>query len=209
MKRTIITLLAMAVSALVCCAQSQYVTSTAKGNVNLRTAPALNAPKAGTLAVKELVPLVEEVEAANGNWDDGWYKVNVGGKEVYVSRKVATTVDAVIPEGMYNKSLDSNYGADKIRHQGSIEIVPVDKTHALINITWMRVNLPAEDYCYIADIKEGRIIATHQKYGYGDASEGLAALMEDAGELDKLMPVGFSEFNSTLIFDGIEYSEFE
>lgn len=126
-----------------------------------------------------------------------------------MSRKVATTVDAVIPEGMYNKSLDSNYGADKIRHQGSIEIVPVDKTHALINITWMRVNLPAESYCYIADIKDGRIIATHQKYGYGDASEGLAALMEEAGELDKPMPVGFSEFNSTLIFDGIEYSEFE
>ena len=208
MKRTVITALVTVVSALACYAQSQYVSST-KGNVNLRTSPSTTAPKAGTLAAADLATLIEEVEAPNGNWDDGWYKVDVNGTQAYVSRKVATTVEATIPKEMYNKMIDSNEGADKIRFQGYIEIVPVDKAHAIININWMRVNLPAEEYCYIADIKDGKIIATHRKYGSSDASEGLSAIMEAATKLDKPIPVGFSEFNNTLLFNGIEYSEFE
>ena len=70
MKRTVITALVTVVSALACYAQSQYVSST-KGNVNLRTSPSTTAPKAGTLAAADLVTLIEEVEAPNGNWDDG------------------------------------------------------------------------------------------------------------------------------------------
>ncbi len=181
-------------------AQEQYVYST-KGNVNIRTAASASAAKGGTLKKGEMFPLMEAT--------NGWYKINVNGKPMYISQSVATICDAVIPTEMFNKSIDSNKGADKIRFQGSIEISPIDKTHALINITWMRVNLPAESYCYIANVKGGRIIATHRRFEWGDASEGLKSLMENADKLDTPKPVGFDEWNNTLIFDGILYSEFE
>ncbi|MDE7378739.1 MAG: SH3 domain-containing protein [Paraprevotella sp.] len=181
-------------------AQDQYVYST-KGNVNIRTAPSASAAKGGTLKKGEMFPLIE----TNGSW----YKIDINGKPMYVSQSVATICDAVIPTEMFNKSIDSNKGADKIRFQGDIEISPIDKTHALINISWMRVNLPAESYCYIADVKDGKIIATHQRFEWGDASEGLKSLMENADKLEQPKPVGFDEWNNTLIFDGILYSEFE
>lgn len=208
MKRTLIIAVAAIVSSLTCFAQDRYVASS-KGNVNLRTAPSTTASKAGILSPSDLLPLIEEVDAASGNWDEGWYKVDANGKVAYVSRKVADTCDASVPEGLYKRSLTSNRGLDKIRFQGSMEILPYDKTHALINITWMRMNLPAEDYCYIADVKDGKIVATHQKYGYSDESEALADILEAAQALDHPMPVGFNEFNEALIFDGIEYTEDE
>lgn len=181
-------------------AQEQYVYSP-KGNVNIRTAASVSASKGGTLQKGEMLPLIEET--------DGWYKIDVNGKPMYVSQSVAETCQAVIPTCMFSKTIDSNEGADKIRFQGYIEISPIDEAHALIESTWMRVNLPAESCFYIADVKDGKVIATHQLFVWKDVSEGLESLMEDAEKLQKPKPVGFYEWNNTLIFDGNSYSEFE
>lgn len=200
MKHAIFASIAIAASAFCCNAQSLYVSSM-KGNVNLRTAPSTTAAKAGTLSKADLLPCLEEI--------DGWYKVDLDGKEAYVSQSVATTCDAVIPEEMFKKDLTSNGPLDKTRFQGSINIEPIDRTHALITVNWMRVNLPAEDTYYLAEIKDGRITATHGGATYVDSSSPLASIKEELGQLDKPIPVGFDEFNNTIYFDGAEYSEFE
>lgn len=185
-----------------CCnAQSQYVVSSGKGSVNLRTAPSTTAAKAGTLTKSDLFPLVEAL--------DGWYKISYNGKDAYVSQSVSTTCDAAIPEEMYNKSLGSNGPLDKIRFQGDITIERVDKTHALITVNWMRVNLPAETQYFLADVKEGQITATHGGVSYVEASSPVASIKNELSELEKPIPVGFEEFNNTIIFNGAEYSEFE
>jgi len=98
---------------------------------------------------------------------------------------------------------------DKIRFQGSINIEPVGPAHALINVNWMRMNLPAEDTYYLAEIKDGRIVATHEGVTYVDSSEPLSEIKEKLSQLDSPIPVGFDEFNNTIFFKGTEYSEFE
>lgn len=200
MKHAILASMAIAASAFCCNAQSLYVSSM-KGNVNLRTAPSTTAAKAGTLSKAELLPCLEEL--------DGWYKVDINGKEAYVSQSVATTCDAVIPKEMFKKTLTSNEPLDKIRFQGSINIEPVGPAHALINVNWMRMNLPAEDTYYLAEIKDGRIVATHEGVTYVDSSEPLSEIKEKLSQLDSPIPVGFDEFNNTIFFKETEYSEFE
>lgn len=200
MKTVILTALMAIAFALGCNAQDQYVTSM-KGNVNLRTAPSTTSAKAGTLSGDELLPMVEEL--------DGWYKVDLNGKTAYVSQSVATVCDAVVPEEMYNKNLSSNGPLDKIRFQGDIIIEPIDKTHVLITVNWMRVNLPAETQYFLADVKDGRIIATHSGVSYVDASSPVADIRNELFDLEKPVRMGFDEFNNTIYFDGAEYSEFE
>lgn len=200
MKTLLFTVITFVASALCCNAQDLYVSSM-KGNVNLRTAPSTTSAKSGTLSKGELLPLVEEL--------DGWYKVDCNGKTAYVSQSVATMCDAVIPEEMYNKNLTSNEPLDKIRFQGDIFIEPVDKTHVLITVNWMRVNLPAETQYYLADVKDGKIVATHSGVSYVEASSSLSDIESELSVLGKPVRMGFDEFSNTIFFDGAEYSEFQ
>lgn len=181
-------------------AQSLYVTPM-KGNVNLRTAPSTAAAKAGTMTRSDMLPLVEELE--------GWYKVDHNGQTVYVSQSVSTTCSAEIPEEMYGKDFTSNGPLDEIRFQGFLTIKPVDKDHVLITVNWMRINLPAEMLYFLADVKDGKIVATHGGASYVEADSPVATMKEELGELEKPIPVGFGEFNNTIYFDGAEYSEYE
>lgn len=200
MKKTLMAIVAALVSFLGCSAQSQYVMST-KGDVNLRTAPSTTAAKAGTLTKADLLPCLEEL--------DGWYKVELNGKEAYVSQSVSSVCDAVVPEEMFGKDLEANAPLDKIRFSGSICIEPVDKNHVLVTTNWMRVNLPAETCSCLAEVNDGRIVATHGGGTWIDASSGLAAIMDEVSPLEKGIPVGFDEFNGTIYFDGGEYSEYQ
>lgn len=183
-----------------CAAQSLYVLSS-NGNVNLRTAPSKSAAKAGTLTYGELAACVEEL--------DGWYKISYNGKDAYVSNEVSTTCDAFIPQEMYKQDIKSSRALDKIRFQGSLRIDPIDKTHVMITTEWMRVNLPAETTCYLAEVKDGMITATHAAGTWVDCDSPISAIMEEMFPLDKTIPVGFDEFNNTIYFNGGEYSEFE
>lgn len=205
MKRIFIALLC-ASAVLACDAQdyTSYVTSTTNGNVNLRTSPSKNAPKAGTMAASDLLPCLEEI----GDYDNGWYKVDYNGKPAYVSNTVSTTVNAVIPEEMFGKSLESTMPWDKIRHKGFIELTKIDNGHAIIGMDWMRVNLPAESIYYLATIKDGKVVATHQ-IEYTESSTPVSEIMKNASALDKPIPVGYDEFQNSLYFDGLEFSEFD
>lgn len=181
-------------------AQSLYVTPM-KGNVNLRTAPSTTAAKAGMMTRSDMLPLVEELE--------GWYKVDHNGQTVYVSQSVSTTCSAEIPEEMYGKDFTSNGPLDEIRFQGFLIIEPVDKGHVLITVNWMRLNTAAEMQYFLADVKDGKIIATHGGASCPDADSPIATIKEALDELEKPIPVGFDEFNNTIYFDGAEYSEYE
>lgn len=200
MKAIIITVITVIASTLCVNAQDQYVTSM-KGKVNLRTAPSTTAAKAGSLSGGELLPLVEEL--------DGWYKVDCNGKAAFVSQSVAATCDAVIPVEMYNKNLDSNGPLDKIRFQGDILIEPVDKTHVLVTVNWMRVNLPAETRYFLAEVTDGKIVATRGGMSYVEASSPLSEIEGELPVLEKPVRMGFDEFSNTIFFDGAEYSEFQ
>lgn len=200
MKKLILTIMTLAAATFCCGAQDMYVTS-AKGNVNLRTAPSTSAPKCGSLTTAELLPVEEEV--------DGWFKVSLNGKTAYVSNTVAATYDAVIPKEVYNVTLTSNGARDRIRFQGSLEIAPVDRTHVLVTVNWMRLNLPAETVYYLADVREGRITATYSGTGYVEPTASLSSIKAEMSELSTPIPLGYSEFNNGVYFDGAEFSEFE
>lgn len=199
-----LTFLALVVTVLCCNAQAMYVAST-KGNVNLRSAPSTTAAKVGQMTEADLLPYIDMV----GDGENGWYKVDNNGKEAYVSVSVSTTVDAEIPDEMFGKSIDSDKPWDKIRHQGSIQISKIDDNHAIISMDWMRVNLPAESYYYLASLKDGKVVATHQILGYADKDTPMAEIMENADDLDKPIPVGFEEFNCSLIFEGLTFSMYD
>ena len=185
-------------------AQSQYV-FTSKPSVNLRQTPSTTGAKAGSLTKGQLIPLVEQ------DWESGWNKVLFNGKDAYVSQSVSDVCDAAIPQEMFGKTLDSNAPANKVRFQGSITINPVGKRNAVIEVTWMRMNLPAETYNYLADVNtDGTVVATHQLMtSWVDTDQPLETIMEDADKLDSVIPVGFGEFNNTLYFNGWVFSEFE
>lgn len=192
--------MALAACAFCVSAQDQYVLSS-NGNVNLRVSPTTSAAKAGTLSRFSPVPLVEEL--------DGWYKVEAEGKTAYVSQSVTNVCDALVPKEIYGKNLTSTDALDKIRFQGDITIEAVDNSHALITVNWMRLNLPAETEYFLADVKEGRITATHSGISYVDCSSSPSSIREELFELDHPLPVGFDEFNTTVYFNGGSYSEFE
>ena len=176
-----------------------YVSST-KGNVNIRTAPSTGAAKAGTLSANDLVPYLGEV--------DGWYKIDFNGKEAYVSQSVASTCEADIPAEMFGKDLDSSEPWDKTRHQGTIRIDKIDDTHAFIYMEWMRVNAPAESYSYVAELNDGKVIATYGCGIYVDKDMPLKEILGEMSQLEKKIPVGFDEFNNTLYFNGAVFSEY-
>lgn len=200
MKKLSAIVMAALLASSACMAQTLYVHSN-DGNVNLRTAPSKTAAKAGTLAKAALLPCVEEL--------DGWYRVINDGKEAYVSQEVASTCDAIIPEEMFGKEISSSEPLDRIRFQGSLLIEPIDAAHALITTTWMRENLPAETSCFVADRKDGTLVATHAAGTWVDATSPLADIMEEMSTLDTPVPVGFDEFGNTIYFDGAVYSEYE
>ena len=200
MKKAILTLVAAIAVTLGCAAQTSYVTS-AKGNVNLRTAPSKTAAKAGTLKATDMLPCLDML--------DDWYKVDLNGKEVYVASSVATVCDAVIPSEIFKKDLTSNSPLDKIRFQGSICIEPVDNGHVLITVNWMRVNLPAEATYYLADLKDGTITATHKGGMWVDPDSSIADITKEMSPLANPVRVGFDEFNTTIYFDGASYSEYQ
>lgn len=182
-------------------AQTSYVSSM-KGKVNVHSLPTTTATKVGTLTESDLMPCLDEI--------DGWYKIDFNGKVAYVSQSVASTCDAEIPAEMFGKDITSTGPWDKIRHQGTIRIDKIDGTHAAIHMEWMRVNLPAESYTYIAEIKDGKVVAKYSSGIYIDTDRPLKEIMEEMGEpLDKPIPVGYDEFNSTLYFNGAEFSEFD
>jgi uncharacterized protein YgiM (DUF1202 family) len=180
-------------------AQSMYVTPM-KGNVNVRTAPATSAAKAGTLTESDLMPLLDEA--------DGWYKIDFNGKEAYVSQSVASICEAIVPSEIFGKDLASSEPWDKIRHQGTIRIDKIDKDHAFIYMEWMRVNLPAESYSYMAELKDGKVLATYGCGIYIDSDRPLNEILEEMSKLDKTIPVGYDEFNNTLYFNGAVFSEY-
>lgn len=173
-----------------------------KGNVNVRTAPSTTAQKVGSLSTSDLVPCLEEL--------DGWYKVDLNGKVGFVSQSVATTCDAVIPAEMFGKDITSSQPWDKIRHQGTIRLDKIDDKHAAIHMDWMRVNLPAESCTYIAEIKDGKVIAIYGTGTWVDIERPLKEILEDMGEpLEKAIPIGFNEFGNTIYFNGAVFSEFD
>lgn len=176
-----------------------YVSSM-KGNVNVRTTPSTTAPKAGSISPSDLVPCIEEL--------NGWYKIDFNGKEAYVSQSVASTCDAVIPDEMFGKDIESSEPWDTIRHQGIISLTKYDNNYVLISMEWMRVNLPAESLNYLATLKDGKVVATHL-ISYADASTPFSEIMEGASALDKPIPVGYGEFNNSIYFNGAEFSEFD
>lgn len=176
-----------------------YVSSM-KGNVNVRTAPSMTAPKVGSISPADLVPCIDEL--------DGWYKIDFNGKEAYVSQSVASTCDAVIPDEMFGKDIESSEPWDKVRHHGMISLTKYDNSHVLISMEWMRVNLPAESLNYLATLKDGKVVATHL-ISYADASTPFSEIMESASVLDKPIPVGYGEFNNSIYFNGAEFSEFD
>lgn len=183
-------------------AQSTYVSSM-KGNVNVRTTPSTTAQKVGSLSTSDLVPCIEEL--------DGWYKIDFYGKPAYVSQSVVSTCDAVIPEEMFGKDIESSEPLDKVRHHGFFGMEKIDDSHAAIHMEWMRVNLPAESSTYIAEIKDGKVIAT---YGVGiyvvTDGRSIKEIIEEMGEpLAKPIPVGFNEFDNTIYFNGAVFSEFD
>lgn len=183
------------------CAQSQYVYTT-KNSVNLRKSASTASAKAGTLSKGDMLPLIEDA--------DGWYKVDNNGTPAFVSATVAYLCEANVPAAMFGKTFDSSEAWDKIRFQGSITITPVGKGHALITMEWMRKNLPAETYNYMATVKDGKVVATHNLgMSWKDPDDGYDKLMEDASPLEKPLPVGFDDFNNTLYFNGAVFSEFE
>lgn len=185
-------------------AQSQYV-FTSKPSVNLRQMPSTSAAKVGTLEKGQMLPLVDS------DWETEWNKVSLNGKDAYVSQSVCEICDAEIPKELFGKSLASVEAADKVRFQGNITINPIGNQHAVIEVTWMRVNLPAETYNYLADVNsDGTVVATHQLMTtWVDTDLPLEKIMEDADRLDITIPVGFGEFNNTLYFNGWVFSEFE
>lgn len=199
MRKSIIFIICIVFSICGVQAQSMYVSSM-KGNVNVRTAPSTTAPKVGSISSADLVPCIEEL--------NGWYKIDFNGKEAYVSQSVATTCDAVIPEEMFGKDIESSEPWDKIRHQGMIRLTKYDNNHVLISMEWMRVNLPAESLNYLATLKDGKVVATHL-ISYADESTPMSEIMESASALDKPIPVGYGEFNSSIYFNGAEFSEFD
>lgn len=181
-------------------AQSSYITSM-KGNINVRTAPSPTAQKIGSLSTSDLVECLDVL--------DGWYKIVFNGKEAYVAQSVAANYDAVIPDEMFGKDIDSSAPWDKIRCQGTIRLEKIDNSHASIYMEWMRVNLPAESFTYIADIKDGKVIATHGVGMYVDTSRPLGEIMQEMGEpLKKPIPVGFDEFGNAIYFNGASFSEY-
>lgn len=200
MRKSILITLAITLACACSNAQSLYVLSL-KGNVNLRTAPSTSAPKAGTLKSDELLPWLDE--------SDGWYKVDYNGKEAYVAQSVSAICEAVIPDGIYKKDLSSTRPLDKIRHSGTIRIDPIDNSHVLISVCWMRINLPAEMSSYLASVKDGKIVATHAAGTYIDPEAPLSDIQNEVFPLDKPIPLGFEEFNNTIYFDGAQYSEYE
>ena len=182
-------------------AQSMYATSM-EGNVNVRSLPTTSATKVGTLTESDLMPVLDEF--------DGWYKIDFNGEDAYVSQSVATTCDAEIPAGMFGKDITSSEPWDKIRHQGTIHLNKIDDRHAVIHMDWMRVNLPAESYTYVAEIKDGRVVATHGSGTYVDTERPLKEILEEMGDpLEKPIPVGYGEFNNTIYFNGAVFSEYE
>ena len=182
-------------------AQSTYVTSM-KGNVNVRTAPSTTAQKAGSLSTSDLVPCIEEL--------DGWYKIDFNGKDAYVAQSVATTCDAVIPDEMFGKDIESSEPWDKIHHQGTIRLDKIDQKHAAIHMEWMRVNLPAESSTYMSEIRDGKVVATHCVSTWIDTDRPVKEILEDMGEpLEKTIPVGFNEFDNTIYFNGAVFSEYD
>ncbi len=200
-KKLFCTLTVATLTVAVAFAQSQYVFTT-KSSVNLRKAASTASAKAGTLTKGEMLPLVEET--------DGWYKVDVNGAPAFVSQSVASVCDANVPAEMFGKTLGSSEPWDKIRFEGSITITPVGKDHAVINMEWMRVNLPAESWNYMATVKDGKVVATHNLgMSWIDPDQPYETLMEEAEPLAIPLPVGFDEFNNTLYFNGAVFSEFE
>lgn len=179
---------------------AQYVASV-KGNVNLRASASTSAAKVGTLAKGDLRPCLEEL--------DGWYKIEFEGKPAYVSQSVTRTWDETIPTEIYKKGLTSNEPKDKIRFQGDLTIEPIDKSHVLITENWMRTNLPAETIYYLGEVKDGKILATYGGVSYVETDTPIATIKEELGKLDNPLPLGFDEFNMTIFFNGVEYSEFE
>ncbi len=204
MKRSFLTFFVGLISVMYASAQSQYA-FTDKATVNLRQTPSTTGAKVGSLTKGLMIPLVE------ADWESGWYKVMFNGKEAYVAQSVSNICDAEIPRDMLGKTLESTAPADKIRFQGDITIRPVGKTHAVIEVTWMRTNLPAETWNWLADVNaDGTIVATHQLMTpYVDTDQPIEKIMEDADKLDSTIPVGFGEFNNTLYFNGWVFSEFE
>lgn len=201
MRKSIIIAICLGFSIWGASAQSMYVSSM-KGNVNVRTAPSKTAPKAGSISTADLVPCIEEV--------DGWYKIDLNGKEAYVSQSVAATCEAVVPDEMFGKSLESSEPWDKIRHHGFFSLEKIDNNHAAIHMDWMRVNLPAESSTYIAEIKDGKVIATYGVGTHVDTKRPLKEILEEMGEpLAKPIPLGYDEFGNTLYFNGAKFSEYD
>lgn len=203
MKKTVvlITLCVLLFSALDAAAQSLYVSSM-KGSVNVRSAASTAAPKIGTLSKDDLIPCLEEL--------DGWYKVDLNGKVGFVSQSVASTCDAVIPDEMFGKDIESSEPWDKIRHQGTIRLDKIDQNHVAIHMDWMRVNLPAESTTYIAEIRDGKVVATHCAATWVDTERPIKAILEDMGQpLEKPIPIGFNEFGNTIYFNGAVFSEYD
>lgn len=185
--------------------QSQYA-FTSKPSVNVRVSPSTTAAKIGSLAKGVMVPLVE------ADWETGWNKVEFEGKTGYVAQSVSDVCDAVVPAEMLGKDITSAEPLNDVYLQGSICITPFDKEHAVIQLEWMRKNLPAVSWHYLADLNsDGSITATRLlDMGWEDNPSGGYEYLKEASEsLDTPIRVGYDEYNGTLYFDGTVYSLYD
>lgn len=193
-------LITIVLAAAVWCTASAELVGTNRNSVNLRSKPSTTAPVAGKLEKTTLLPCTGAL--------DGWYEVEVDGKKAYVSESVAFVCDDIVPEEMLGKSLDSTGPVDKIRFQGSIDFNKLNNKYVLITVTWMRTNLPADTWNYLAEYVDGHLTATHRMPVYVDTDQSIDQIIAEGDKLDTPLPVGYDEFNNTIYFMGT-FSEFE
>lgn len=204
MKKLLIICMAVA-AAMACHAQSMYVTTQEKNEVNVRTSPSTSAEKVGTMSPADLLPYLDET----GDYATGWYKVDFNGTEAYVSKFATCTVDAFIPDEMYGVYIGSDAPWDKTHTNGTIYLERAGDGNAIITMEWQRTNLPAMGYYWLATVKDGTVVATHQVISYVGGSTPMEEIMELAEPLEKPLPVGYDEFQNTLFFNGLSFSQYE
>lgn len=179
-----------------------YYAFTEKSSVNLRANPSTNSAKVGSIKKGEMIA-IEDTD------DFNWYKTEYNNQTAYVYAQLVEVCDAVIPTSLYNTEISSVKAWDRIRVEGTIQITPISSSHAIITMGWMRVNLPYETWNYLAEIKGGRITATHQLSPFflyeGQTLEDI--LKDDSASiLSKQIPMGYREFKGTIFFNDATFS---
>lgn len=191
MKRIISLMLAVA---LYCCANAELV-GTTRNVVNLRSKPSTTAPVVGSLEKTDLLPCTDKL--------DGWYEVEIDGKKAYVSSSVSFICGDIVPKEMLNKSLMSTGPIDKTRFEGSLDFTKLNDRYVVISVTWMRTNLPADTWTYLAEYRNGHLSATYSLPPFVDTDQKIDQIIAEGEKLSTPIPVGYDKLKNTIYFIGI------